>query len=269
MQYIPKELTGNVNVSKKDPVKEFFKLLTGLLVIILSVYVILGLLVDIIVPLIPFKTEQKLGAYYTNFYRTAPSLQSARSRLQEITNDLADDSELSGYFFTVHVVSSPIANAFAVPGNNIVVLSKMMETVRSENEMAMILAHELAHFINRDHLKVMGRNLVVWFLTLLLLGEDNTITEFTQGSLLNVEMKFSRDQERRADEWALHALVRRYGHAGGAGDFFETLKEHEGSIFLRHFRRTHPSPESRIDALGKLIEKNGYPVRENLPFICQ
>ena len=44
-------------------------------------------------------------------------------------------------------------NAVALPGGNIVVFAGLLKEIKSENELAMILGHELGHFAHRDHLR--------------------------------------------------------------------------------------------------------------------
>ena len=64
IEYTPKELEGNVNVSSISPVKDFFVLLAGLFGLILFIYILLGILVDIVAGYIPAKFENSLGNLY-------------------------------------------------------------------------------------------------------------------------------------------------------------------------------------------------------------
>jgi len=66
-----------------------------------------------------------------------------------------------------------------------------------------VLAHELGHFANRDHLKGLGRGLILWIISAGILGQDNAITDLAGRSLIGVQMKFSQAQETKADLFAL------------------------------------------------------------------
>lgn len=151
-----------------------------------------------------------------------------------------------------------------MPGGNIIVFSGLIDSVESENELAFVLAHELGHFTHKDHLRGLGRGLVLLMSSISLFGSDSFITGFIMNSLSNVEMKFSQRQERMADLWALDLLNRRYGHIGGAIDFFEKMAKKEKKGRFLYFFATHPYPQSRVRALKEQIQSKGYLVKEKI-----
>jgi Zn-dependent protease with chaperone function len=63
--------------------------------------------------------------------------------------------------YKIHIIPDPRINAMALPGGNIVVFSALIKETGSENELAFVLAHELGHFANRDHLRGLGRRLLL------------------------------------------------------------------------------------------------------------
>jgi Zn-dependent protease with chaperone function len=145
-----------------------------------------------------------------------------------------------------------------LPGNNIIITTALIEGLESENELAFVLAHELGHFANRDHLRGLGRGLVLLTISTILFGADSSVSQVLENSLQNVEMKFSQNQEKKADLFALRLLNERYGHVGGAIDFFEKLKKKEkGGRFL-YFFATHPHSLERIRYLKQEIAARGY-----------
>jgi predicted Zn-dependent protease len=56
----------------------------------------------------------------------------------------------------------------------------------------------------------------------------------------------------------------RYGHAGGATDFFRRLAEEEEGSELTYLFASHPYPRERIEALEEKIREEGYPVRATI-----
>jgi predicted Zn-dependent protease len=146
-------------------------------------------------------------------------------------------------------------NAIAVPGGTIVVLSGLLDKVDSRAEIAFVLAHELGHFHHRDHLKGLGRALValVLVLSVTILGEDSPAAEFIFNSLGQVEMKFSRDQERAADLFAVNLLKKCYGSADGALDFMRKLARQEKRWKLFYYFSSHPHPGDRLEYMKKVI----------------
>ncbi len=278
MKYTAKELKGNVNVPRISPIREFFLLLGGILGVILFFYIALGFAVDLVVPKLSPEIEQDLGRLYSKIYENTEKT-TAGIRLQQILDELVEKLPLSnpgsgtrnesqlqaGLQYKVHIVPNSQINAMALPGGNIVIFSALIKEVESENELAFILAHELGHFANRDHLRGLGRRLVLLTISAALLGGDNSVTGFLMNSLINVEMKFSQRQETMADLWALDLLNKRYGHVSGATDFFEKMSEKEKRGRILYYFATHPYPKKRVKVLEEQIQKKGYlmnPVRK-------
>ena len=72
---------------------------------------------------------------------------------------------------------------------------------------------------------------------------------------------FSRAQEEEADATGVAALVRAYGHAGGATETFRVLDaaadEPEGAA-PPEFLSTHPVTQERVATLASIIGRNGW-----------
>lgn len=262
MKFTPRLDEDNVNVSKTPPLKELLFLLTTILGVLLLIYIALGFCLDIVVQKIPPRIEKSLGSFYSRLYEEDEVVSDSEKKLQDILNNLLTHMPESGLEFKVYVKEDEKANALALPGGNIVVLSGLLEEVESENELAMILAHELGHFANRDHLRGLGRSLVFIVLSSIVFGQESNATQFLQKALLTVELKFSRNQEAAADLFGLDLLNSTYGHVGGATDFFERLHDKEKAPKFLYFFATHPPYKNRVESLNKRIEEKAYPEKE-------
>jgi Zn-dependent protease with chaperone function len=123
----------------------------------------------------------------------------------------------------------------------------------------MILAHEMAHHYERHPLRSTGRGLVVSVFLLAVLGADGS--SFLQGFLGNTasitNLAFSRQEETDSDTFASSLLLKFYGHASGAAEFFKYIKSEEGlASEIPSFLNTHPSTEGRIATLQKFEDKH-------------
>ncbi len=143
-------------------------------------------------------------------------------------------------------------------------MSALIEELESENELMFILAHELGHFANRDHLRGLGRRLVLTAISTFLFGVDSHVTNLLMNSLLSVEMKFSQRQEMQADLFALDLLNQHYGHIAGATDFFKKISREDTHNRLTYFFATHPYPPARIQTLQDQIQTREYSTGEKL-----
>jgi predicted Zn-dependent protease len=263
MKYSPRQLSGNVNVSRTHPLVELAWLAGGLALLCLTALLLLGWGSDFAVDHLPPRYERWLGEHLQSPFpgEFSPPLQR---RLEGLLQCLPTESPLRGHRFTIQVADSPEVNAVALPGWRIVVFRGLLEKVGSENELTMVLAHELGHFAHRDHLRSLGRGLGVTALSLLVFGRDSGISDAAGKLFLDVESHYSRRQEAAADSFALTLLVARYGHAGGATDFFRRFDGQAGSR-IPYLLASHPHPADRIRDLDRAIAKNNYPLDPVVP----
>lgn len=265
MKYTPREISENVNVSKVSPLREFFVLTFGIAGLLIGVYIILGLALNWVIPRISPQLEDRLSTLFAFYYNDADTNSPENERLQQLMNELESHAELHPRDYQVHLIEEEMINAMALPGGHVVVFSGLIESMGSQNELAMVLAHELGHFQNRDHLRGLGRGLVLMFLSSSMLGIDSTVSKVLQSMLVNTEMRFSQEQEMQSDAWGLEFLVGMYGHAGGATDFFQRMSETENPSRAAYFFATHPYPEKRVEALERIIQEKNYPILETEP----
>ena len=265
MKFTPRRIREEVNVSREHPLKEFFVLVLGISAAFVAVFVVLGLALDYVVPHISPELEDRLGGVYLAAFEVDDERTAAEERLQSLLDRLATRLDEPGREYRVHIVPSGEVNALALPGGHIVVLSGLVKGAASENELAMVLGHELGHYIERDHLQGVGRGLVLVFLSSLLFGADSSLSSLTMALLGSAEMRFSQGQERQADEHGLDLLMGEYGHAGGATTFFRRMAEKEKGKELLYLFSTHPFPQERIRAIEEASRESGYPVRETSP----
>jgi predicted Zn-dependent protease len=265
MKFTPKELKKNVNVSAGSPLRELFVLLGGILTGLFLIYIILGITLDILVERIPAQLEKFSGNLFSKTYSLQQPSSSKEKKVQKILDSLVKDFPEKDLCFTVHIQDNKDANAVSLPGGHILIFSGLLKEIETENELTMILAHEIGHFVRRDHLRKLGRGLVLVFLSAVLFGADSGVVEFVQNALITAELKFSRKQEKMADKFALDLLYKRYGHVAGATDFFVRIQDKQNNSKFLKFLSTHPYARDRISFLKEQIRKKGYVIKEKIP----
>ncbi len=263
MRFTPRKLAGNVNVSSGHPLTELAWLLGGLLTLLIAVYLAFWMAGELLAPHVPVEVEVWAGQHVLGQLdqKSNPALQQ---RLYQLLATLPAESPLHRYNFSVSLVDNEEINALALPGGHMVVFSGLLKEIRSENELAMVLAHELGHYARRDHLRGMGRGLGMTLLMATLFGQESHAAGIAARFFSGLEMRYSQKQETAADAFGLQLLTARYGHAGGASDFFERLSEKAGSRF-KYLLASHPHPRARIESLQHLIAEAGYPLKKTLP----
>ncbi len=263
MKFTARYPRDNVNVSKTHPLTELAWMLGGLASIGVLLFVVLGLATDLAVERIPPRLETWLGSQALEQFsgQDSPALEQ---RLQKILAKLPADSILRNYQFHIFLDKRADVNAVALPGGTIVVFAGLLRQVESENELTMILAHELGHFAHRDHLRGLGRGLGVTVASALLFGKDNAASDLLAKSLLSVQSQYSKAQEQAADSFGLTMLERVYGNCSGATTFFARLARERKSR-LPYLLASHPHPQNRIDSLNREIKANSCPLEQVLP----
>ena len=268
-EYKPGLPEQNDNVSHNHPVKEFAVLLSGVTIFLLLAGWSLGLLVDWAAGFISPEMEAVIFSSMQASGATAFEKQDddpRRQELQRLVGELGRCNAV-GYPLQVNIVPAKEANAFAFPGGRILVLGGLLDTVVSENGLAFVLAHEMAHFKNRDHLRGMGRGLVLTALSALLTGAGSDLTQLFAPTLGIGQVRYSQERESLADSVALQTLNCLYGHVGGASEFFEAMQtesEEQGRGLGKYFS-SHPEAVQRIDELHRLASVSGFSVGETLP----
>ena len=105
----------------------------------------------------------------------------------------------------------------------------------------------------------MGRGLLIASISMLVTGSDSDITQILMPVHVLTTASYSQKREMEADTGALQVLQCRYGHVGGATEFFEAMKKDRRTDEdgFSHYFASHPQAQARIDNINRLIEQQG------------
>lgn len=260
MRYQPSLPEHNDNVSHEHPVREFFMILGGLAALAAAVFWLLGLLVDVGVDNLSTETEARISsAFAMKWEKEKPFAPEKRAMLQKTADELSQCAGLP-YPVKVFLAESDVPNAAVFPGGHILVFSGLLDKMQSKNGLAFVLAHEFSHLKNRDHLRAMGRSVLLAAFAAALTGAQSDVTQvFIPLNKMSMA-RHSQGREMLADARALEILHCHYGHAGGATEFFEALKKdpRTDDDGYSHYFGTHPQLQQRIDNISRLIAEKGF-----------
>lgn len=253
MQYTNPEIPEGINTSESHPLKDFFILTGGVIAIVVISFYLLIVTVDFFADKIPFSWEQSIpvaSLLETDTSETPPYL-------ERLTRQVAADMDLpEGMQVTLHYVNSDTVNAFATLGGHMVLHRGLLEKLRSEDELVMVIAHEIAHLKYRHPISAASHSLLAMMvLSLFTSSADGVLNRLMGTSGLITLMKFSRDYEYHADAAAVDVLLRRYGHAQGAVALFDVFKAQHNGVELLEFFNTHPLTERRVQRALSLAQK--------------
>lgn len=159
-----------------------------------------------------------------------------------------------------YVIEKDSYNAFASPAGHIFVNSGLIEAMESEEELAGVIAHEIAHVSLRHISKKIERSKKIGMATLagviagVLLGSGgaaeaaSAVTVGTLAAGQSVALAYSRDDEAEADQVGLEYLNRAGYSAQGLLVMLKKMRSRQwfGSKQIPTYLQTHPASESRM-----------------------
>lgn len=260
MRFVSRQPTEGINVSDTHPLVEAGTLVVGLAAIFVFIAVLLIFMVEIALYFIPVEKEVALFEDWLPEDLVTVSPGDERlTQAQVLVDRLAFHWADTPYEFRVEIDDSDVANAMALPGGLIIVTQGLLDEVESENELAFVLGHELGHFRNRDHIRALGRGIVLSMFIAATTGGDVSTLSL---SAADVALRgFSRRQESRADEFGLELVYTQYGHVNEAWRLFERWDDGDNSILdIASYLSTHPDAGDRVDKLSAMAARAGWPV---------
>lgn len=145
-------------------------------------------------------------------------------------------------------------NAFCTPGGYIYVYTGIIKFLDSEDQLAGVMGHEIAHAALRHSTNQASKLYGVSALTSILTGNANPGL-LEQIALGLVSLKFSRGHETDADEHSVIYLCETNYNAAGAAGFFRKMEGKGGNPPA--FLSTHPNPGNRIENIEKKAKALG------------
>jgi len=152
------------------------------------------------------------------------------------------------------IIDASAVNAFAVPGGYVYFTRGILATVNSEAELAGVMGHEIGHITARHSAKQYSKaqlaQLGLGVGTILI--DSPILSGLTQLGVGMLLLRFSRDNEREADDLGVEYASKTGYDATQLASFFETLERmNPGSdrSGLPGWFATHPSPQDRVQVV--------------------
>lgn len=141
-------------------------------------------------------------------------------------------------------------NAFCAPGGFIYFYTGILKYLESEDQLAGVMAHEMAHADKRHSTDAMTREFGAQLLLDLVFGQGKGQLARIATGVAN--LSYGREAEKESDEFSVRWLYNTsYNPAGGAG-FFEKMQKQGQGAKIPEFLSTHPSSDSRIADMKKV-----------------
>ncbi|MEL6411408.1 MAG: M48 family metallopeptidase [Pseudomonadota bacterium] len=222
--------------------------------VVLMLFVILPAMAHTLAEIIPPERESRWGksvvAQMERFFggREIGALTCVNPKgeaaLQTMMQRLTSGTELE-YDVNIRIFDHKMVNAFAAPGGEVVLMRGLIKAAKSPDEVAAVLAHEIAHVENRDATRNTLRAAGSAGLLSMVLGD------FAGGSLAviiadaTLNASYTREAEAAADAYALAMLNSSGTSSAGMADFFAYVAKLQGGIKIPEYLSSHPSTDGR------------------------
>lgn len=244
-----------INHVDEHPLKEFFWLSFSVIMAIVILVTVLSYSARFLAPYIPFTWEQAL----TDSLSVEGLLSVEEQELSEaqLAIDVLGQQLLQYVDFSYvdklqfHLVDIDAPNAFATLGGHIFVTTGLLETVHSENALAMVMAHEIAHVILRHPIQSLSSGVVTQLLLLAISGHGGAVAVqqmLGQAGVMTM-LSFSRDMEAASDNYALALMQSHYGHVKAADEFFLVMAQKQQEPEWVEVFKTHPNVSERLEVI--------------------
>jgi len=173
------------------------------------------------------------------------------------------------FTYRFYVLDDHVYNAFATPAGHIFFNRGLIEAMKSEDELAGILAHEISHVVARHISDKIERSKKINMLSLAGMvagaflgsaaGSGDAASALTMGSLAasqSLELSYSRQDEIQADQLGLIYLNKSGYSAKGLMNSLQTIRSKQWFGSVPNYLLTHPATEDRIAYIDAWIEKN-------------
>lgn len=176
------------------------------------------------------------------------------------------EAEVRNFAWEFNLVKDDQVNAFCMPGGKIVVYEGLLKLVSSDDELAVVVGHEVAHAVAKHSNERMSQQLMTQYgaqiLTQALSNKSAAIqkagsTIYGLGAQYGLTLPFSRKHETEADYMGLIFMTMAGYDPNVAITFWQKMSA--GGASVPEFMSTHPSDATRIKDIQKILpELNKY-----------
>lgn len=182
--------------------------------------------------------------------------------VKRVGKKIAKVSAQNNFKWEFFLIDKDILNAFCLPGGKVFVYKGIFKAVKNEDQLAVVMGHEIAHALARHgaermsmvQLSNIGKNI----LTKTLGGSKYAnIANIAYGMTQNygLVLPYSRKFEYEADEIGLYLMTKAGYNPKEAIKFWQNMRKLKNGNNPPTFLSTHPADYNRIKKLKKLIPK--------------
>lgn len=171
----------------------------------------------------------------------------------QMVNRLCSSNGIKSSTIKVHVVNNKEINAFAMPGRHLVVHTGLIDFANHQEEIAGVIAHEIAHIESGHVVKKLGKEIGLSILMNLTLGDIGG--EVVRNALSTLtSTAYDRSLEKEADLKAVDYMLKAKMDPAYLASFLEKLDKESQTPEVLQWVSTHPDSRERVRYIERKIK---------------
>jgi predicted Zn-dependent protease len=171
----------------------------------------------------------------------------------KMVDQLCSENGIKSSSIKVHVVNNKEINAFAMPGRHLVVHTGLIQFADHQEEIAGVVAHEIAHIESGHVVKKLGKEIGLSILMNLTLGDIGG--EVVRNALSTItSTAYDRSLEKEADLKAVDYMIAAKMNPTYLASFLEKLDKQSQTPEVLQWVSTHPDSKERVSYINQKVK---------------
>ena len=218
-------------------------------------------------------SEQQYRSFISNAPKSRDVAQAARTRdmgkriaaaTERYLRSIGQTEDIKYFRWEFNLIASDQVNAFCMPGGKIVVYEGILPVARSDDELATVIAHEVAHAVAKHSNERLSQAILRQYggqaLGQILSGSSAGAQVigsvlYSVGGKLIFELPYSRKQEYEADQIGLYLMALAGYDYHNAPNLWVRMASRSGGGNQSEVMSSHPNDQNRIKAIREEIPR--------------
>jgi predicted Zn-dependent protease len=196
------------------------------------------------------KTDEKLGDLFWDLFKQSDKEITDKDvtvSVDSILSRICTSNDINKYEVKLHIVKNEEVNAFALPGNHLILFTGLILDSQNESELAGVISHEIAHMrmnhVSKKLVKEVGLSAIIS------MTSGNTGSEIMKETIkLLSSAAYDRNLEKEADLKAIDYLINSQISPKPFANFLARLADTESALETNlSWVSTHPDSKERAE----------------------
>jgi len=204
------------------------------------------------------KTEKKLGeVIMKTIDRTHEKIDDKETKetLDKISKRICEGNAIDPDDIHIHLVESSEVNAFALPGDHLIIYTGLVKRCDSVSELCGVMAHEIGHMRLNHVMKRLAGEMGIAVLASVATNGNSQVA----GQIIKMlsSSAFERKQESEADKFAVDCMVQAHINPKGFSNFMMKIaKIQAGMPDAMEWISSHPDSKKRAEVIRSLYNSD-------------